>query len=57
MAIVAVSLGAAVASGLPAAVGAAIAAVIFVALAMLLRMVPIDFYTAIPRPWQRRAGS
>jgi O-antigen/teichoic acid export membrane protein len=57
VAIVAVSLGAAVASGLPAAVGAAIAAVIFVALAMLLRMVPIDFYTAIPRPWQRRAGS
>ena len=49
----AVALGAGVASGLPAALAATLAALVFIALAALLRLVPIDFYTAIPKPWRR----
>jgi O-antigen/teichoic acid export membrane protein len=54
---IAVALGAGVASGLPDALAATLAAVIFAGLAVTLRMVPIDVYTAIPRPWRRDGGS
>jgi O-antigen/teichoic acid export membrane protein len=40
-------------SGLPDALAATLAAVVFVVLAVVLRMVPVDLYAAIPRP--RRA--
>jgi O-antigen/teichoic acid export membrane protein len=57
LAIVAIALGAGVASGLPDALAAILAAAVFVSLAALARLVPIDFYTAIPRPRRRRGGS
>ncbi len=52
----ALALGAGVGSGLPAALAAALAALVYIALAALLRMVPVDFYTAIPGPWRRTGG-
>ncbi|HEX7300713.1 MAG TPA: oligosaccharide flippase family protein [Solirubrobacteraceae bacterium] len=55
--VIAVALGAGWASGLPDALAAVVAATVFVTLAAVLRMVPVDFYTAIPRPWRGRAAS